>query len=114
MSGHRAARILAGVLTALVCGGFTAAVAAAGQEPAYQPVPSPAAAHDTRIAQLLHDHDCWTGKAPADMTGKMPGHVVVTTRGGRIVYGGPRLVDAALDQVFNGTKRHLIVGGFCR
>lgn len=64
-------------------------------------------------ADLIAEHDCWTGAAPADMEGVMPGAVVVT-RDGRTIYGGPRLVEQALDQVFNGVDHDLTVHAFCR
>ena len=33
------------------------------------------------VADLIAEHDCWTGAAPADMKGQLPGHVVVTLPG---------------------------------
>ena len=114
MNRDRTAKALAGVLTGITFGALAALTVTASEEPATYPKPSPSAAHDARVAQLLHDHDCWTGKAPADMTGKMPDHVVITTRAERIVYGGPQLVERALDQVFNGVDHGLAVHGFCR
>src|SRR5690349_2989242 len=38
--------------------------------------PRPASDASTTIAHLLHAHDCWREKAPADMRGQVPGHVV--------------------------------------
>src|SRR3954451_22189640 len=61
---------------------------------------SPAAEAAPTPGHLLEAHACWTGHAPADMRNRLPGHVVVTTRSGRTVYGGPRLVGRALDQQF--------------
>ena len=61
---------------------------------------------------MVARHDCWTGAAPADMVGRLPGHVVATVRG-RTVYSA-RLVGPALDQVFGDVDNHLIVHGFCR
>lgn len=60
---------------------------------------------------LIQQHDCWTSEAPADVT--VPGHVVVT-RNGRAVYGGPRLVKQALEQVFDGIDHGMTVSAFCR
>lgn len=63
-------------------------------------------------AALIKRHGCWTGQAPADMEGKVPGHVVVS-KGSRVLYSA-KLVGPALDQVF-GVKDHgLVVHGFCR
>lgn len=72
----------------------------------------------TRIAEgspaaLIAEHDCWTGDAPADMAGKVPGGVVVT-KGARTFYGGPRMVRLALEQVFDGDDHDLTVHAFCR
>lgn len=67
----------------------------------------------TSPVALLARYDCWTGDAPADMEGKVPGHVVVT-RDGRTVYGGPRLASQALAQIFEGVDHDLTVHGFCR
>lgn len=64
-------------------------------------------------AALMERHNCWTGPAPADMAGTIPGHVIVTvdgeTRG-----AGRRMVGKALSQVFNGVDHGLTVRGFCR
>lgn len=65
-------------------------------------------------ATLVEQHNCWTGAAPKDMEGKMPGHVVVTRKDGKTVYAGPKMVGKALEQVFEGTDHGLIVRGFCR
>jgi len=64
-------------------------------------------------AALIAEHGCWTGKAPADMQGVVPGHVVVTVDGVTRV-GGSRAVGAALEQVFEGVDHGLTVHGFCR
>lgn len=63
---------------------------------------------------LIRDHGCWVGAAPADMAGKLPGHVVAARRGGPAVYGGPAMVAQALDQVFAGRDHGLQVRAFCR
>lgn len=62
---------------------------------------------------LAQQHGCWSGEAPADMQGKIPGHVVVI-REGRAVYGGPHLVGLAMDQIFNDVPHGLDVIAFCR
>lgn len=62
---------------------------------------------------LLAEHDCWTGEAPADMQGVIPGHVVVTVDGVTRV-GGERMVEKALGQMFAGEDHGLRVSGFCR
>jgi len=42
---------------------------------------TPAITVNGSVGDLVAKHDCWTGAAPADMEGKMPGHVVVTKAG---------------------------------
>lgn len=62
-------------------------------------------------AELIEQNDCWTGEAPADV--EVPGHVVISTvKGARIA--GPRFVNMALEQIFEGTDHNLVVHGFCR
>jgi hypothetical protein len=73
----------------------------------------PASRPLSAVATMVRDHDCWTGPAPSDMAGRMPGHVVVTTADGRLRYSS-RLVGPALEQVFNGAENHLTVHAFCR
>lgn len=68
----------------------------------------------TSADSLIAVHDCWTQDAPADMAGKVPGHVVVVLPNGDTVYGGRRLVAKALGQVFDGEQHGLSVIGFCR
>lgn len=65
-------------------------------------------------ADLVERHDCWTGAAPADQVGKIPGRVVVVTAAGDVRYGGAGLVDKALEQVFEVVDHGLTVHGFCR
>ena len=67
----------------------------------------------TSTTALMTAHDCWTGDAPADMTGKFPGHVVVTVKG-ETRYAGERMVGKALEQIFDGKDYGLTVAGFCR
>ncbi len=95
---------------ALVAGGllWTGSTAQSlPSSPAAEPAPS-------RAERLVETHGCWTGPAPADMRDQVPGHVVVTTRAGRTVYGGPRLVRKALDQVFADRPGGLGIHAFCR
>jgi hypothetical protein len=63
---------------------------------------------------LVARHGCWSGEAPADMEGVLPGHVVVTTPDGVTRYAGPRMVGRALDQVFSDVDHELTVHAFCR
>ena len=76
--------------------------------------PSTPPTAETRALDLYNAHDCWRDKAPADMRGRVPGHVVVTRRNGRTVYGGPRLVSRALDQQFANKPAGLKIWAFCR
>lgn len=68
-------------------------------------------------AHLIAVHHCWTGPAPHDMLGKLPGHVVATyapSRGpSRTVYSSS-LVGPALDQLFGGKPYGIEVHAFCR
>ena len=67
----------------------------------------------SKAERLLERHDCWTGEAPADMAGVIPGHVVYS-HGDGAKLGGPKVVGAALDQIFGGADTSLTVHGFCR
>jgi len=64
-------------------------------------------------AALVAGHDCWSGEAPADMVGTVPGHVVVTV-GGETRKAGAAMVGKALGQMFDGERHGLVVHGFCR
>lgn len=65
-------------------------------------------------AWFMEKHDCWTGEAPKDMQGVIPGHVVVT-EGGRTFLGGPAKVGTALEVIFNDAKSEIEeIHGFCR
>ncbi|QIX28259.1 hypothetical protein ncot_17930 [Nocardioides sp. JQ2195] len=67
------------------------------------------------VERLIARFDCWTGEAPADMQGQVPGHVIVTHPGDdHPVRGGEFLVGKALDQLFAGAANHLQVHAFCR
>ena len=65
------------------------------------------------LAEILADtHGCWTGEAPADMQGKIPGHVVMTLPDGRTVYSTD--VGRAMAHIFETPERGLTVFAFCR
>lgn len=76
---------------------------------------APVAPEPSRAEVLVEKHDCWTGEAPADMVGVVPGHVVLTLKNGKTVYHGSLGVEAALQHVFEeplpGIKA---VHAFCR
>ena len=69
--------------------------------------------HASAAQRLLDRHDCWSDRAPADMAGRLPGHVVVSSGAGAPHYSA-RMVGAALDHVFHGKHPGLTVHGFCR
>lgn len=94
--------ILAALLAVLFFGGPQSGPLPVAQRP--DAVGSPTA--------LIREHGCWTGSAPADMVGKMPGHVVVTV-GGKTVYSA-KYVGPALEQIFAGKASGLTVHAFCR
>jgi hypothetical protein len=80
------------------------------------PAPAPAApAEPSRAEVLIAKHDCWTGAAPADMEGVVPGHVVMTLKNGKTVYHGSLGVEAALQHVFDAPLPGIkAVHAFCR
>lgn len=67
----------------------------------------------SEAATLVARHDCWSGEAPAEMQGVLPGHVVATVDGDTR-RGGDRLVGMALEQLFDDVDHGLVVHGFCR
>ena len=105
--------VLNGALVAGATGGSLVAFSAITPEVAIAPgVPSPGAVQPVvpdRPQALMDEHDCWSGAAPKDMKGVVPGHVV-TNRG----LGGTRMVGKALEQVFGAKDHGLVVYGFCR
>jgi len=116
------AAVLKAVMITVAFGGSFAAVSAmnAGNMTMVAPEHNGGSEMQKPLAQgspgdLIQKHDCWTGAAPKDMEGKMPGHVVVTIDG-RVAptYGGSRLVGQALSQIFEGENHNLEVHGFCR
>ena len=80
--------------------------------------PEPATERAPRAARaLVARHGCWTSAAgmPADMTGRVPGHVVVTTPGESRPMWSADLVGPALDVVFGDrTRPDLVIHAFCR
>ena len=67
--------------------------------------------------ELIEEHDCWSGQAPAARQGSVPGHVIAAVRPGRVPVYSAQLVGPALDQVFGGgSAEHpeLVVHAFCR
>ena len=71
-----------------------------------------AGADPTEVQRLIDEHDCWTGRAPRDMTGEVPGHVVATVSG-ETTYSA-ELVGPALESVFGTPAPGLTVHAFCR
>ena len=95
------------ILLVAFVAGYVGVAALLDEQPAaptVQMAPNPA-------ESLIADHGCWTGEAPAGVT--VPGHVVVTLRVGRTVYGGPRLTGQALEQIVDGKAHGLRVLAFC-
>ncbi len=65
------------------------------------------------VERMVSAHGRWTGDAPADMQGALPGHVVVTIDG-RPRYAGAGMVGKALSQLFEDVDHGLTVHAFCR
>lgn len=65
-------------------------------------------------ADLMASNDCWTGSLdmPPSMVGVIPPRVVVTD-GTWVRLSGERMVDRALEQIFEGVDHGLTVHGFC-
>ena len=93
---------------ALVCVGLYGSMAADDGPGARRP-----ALAGSSPADMAAAHDCWSGGAPRDMTGKTPGHVIVSVDG-QARYAGPHLVRLALDQIFGQGDHGLTVHAFCR
>lgn len=60
--------------------------------------------------QMLEDHDCWSGPAPADMVGKLPSHAVVELDARR----GPQYVNSSIGFDIWQHGRAGTLYGFCR
>ncbi|KRF16538.1 hypothetical protein ASG90_09615 [Nocardioides sp. Soil797] len=106
---------------AFVCTGFLVGFtffgghAAPTEAPASAQVRTDEATAEDLVEKLIERFDCWSGPAPADMEGQVPGHVIVTHPGDdRPIRGGDVLVGKALDQLFAGVDNHLQVHAFCR
>lgn len=65
------------------------------------------------VVEAMGDR-CWTGAAPADMEGKMPGHVIYQKNASGALVGGSVMVGKALEQTFSGIDHGLTVYAFCR
>ena len=64
--------------------------------------------------ELIERYDCWSGAAPNDMVGKIPGHAVVTFGTGQAAYVGTNGVGLALEHVFEKQHPDIEVHAFCR
>lgn len=73
-------------------------------------------ADQRRAARLVERHDCWTGDAPADAAGEIPGGVVLAEIGKRPrFYSNDAIVGGALDHLFVESDPTIVaVFGFCR
>jgi hypothetical protein len=114
-----AAALLAGLAIALLSLAFESAMIP-GQMALVQMQTStggvgyePASFAEQDAEALVVEHNCWTGAAPLDMAGKIPGHVVVIADD-EARHGGTKLVHKALQQTFEGVDHNLTVVGFCR
>lgn len=75
------------------------------------PAPAPAPGSPDSLVERMGDA-CWTGPAPADV--ELPGHVIFSQPNQPTRLGGPRAVDRALEQLFEGIDHGLRVHAFCR
>jgi hypothetical protein len=73
-----------------------------------------AAAGPSPVEVLVERHGCWSGEAPDDMVGVLPGRVVVSEPGEGPRVAGERMVGLALEQIFEGADHGLTVHAFCR
>jgi hypothetical protein len=99
------------ILNAVAVAASVIAVAVAGG--VVEDPPTPVVSNSVVPAdRIVAAHDCWTGRAPSDMRGQLPRHVIVT-REGRIFHSAVQ-VGPALEQIFEGTEHGLTVHAFCR
>ena len=118
MSQEPAARVVTATLVRAVLNAVAAATAFLAVTVAGGLVDDPStpvvshAGGSTPAERIIEARGCWTGQAPSDMEGQLPGHVVVT-REGRTVYSTAQ-VGPALEQLFEGTDHGLTVHAFCR
>lgn len=104
-----------GVSGATFAAGFWLMPLVAQDDPPVQDDPSELVGVVGDVASLISRFDCWSGAAPADMQGRVPGHVIVTRAGDdHPVRGGATLVGKALEQAFEGVDHDLRVHAFCR
>lgn len=101
MLGHRLA--VSAIVTAVL--GLSALLPQVVTADMVPPEPSPA-------ETLAGIHGCWSGPAPEDMRGKIPGHVVMILPDGSTVYSTD--VARAMRHVFEIPERGLTVFAFCR
>lgn len=110
---HRLA--LLGVTCATFAAGFWLMPLQASDEPQVQDDSSELVGELGDVESLITRFDCWSGAAPADMEGQVPGHVIVTRAGDdHPIRGGDLLVGQALEQTFDGVDHDLRVHAFCR
>jgi hypothetical protein len=84
-----------------------------GSTPTWHGPIASAAQEPDAVATMFAAHDCWTGKAPADVF--VPGHVVLTRGANGPEYLGEVWVGKALGQLFNDVDAGIVkVHGFCR
>jgi len=96
----------------LVAGSLLSQITVAQQQGATTQLERPTAEGSPQW--LIEKNDCWTSKAPANMRGVVPGHVVVRVDGGDAFLGGDRMVGQALEQIFEDADHGLTIYGFCR
>lgn len=75
----------------------------------YDPKPGTSQISVSRAERMVESGRCWTGEAPAEMQGVVPGHVWADGQ-----YRGERAVGKALEQIFNGVDHGMQVQAFCR
>jgi hypothetical protein len=63
--------------------------------------------------RLLEQHDCWSGRAPAQHAGAVPAGAVVIPAGADEPVHGRLWVEPALEHVFEDKRPGLTVLGFC-
>lgn len=68
----------------------------------------------SKADRLMERHGCWSGEAPADMQGVIPGGAVVTEAGRTRFVKSDAAVGNALDHVFGNPTEIESVHGFCR
>lgn len=73
---------------------------------------------DRTGVRLARRYGCWGGtvgrQQPADMTGRLPGHVVVQVAGAVVYTGSRRLVGLALEDAVGEPQPGIKAYAFCR